>query len=183
MRRTHWLVSVLIMLLTACGDDPFLLRWQANPQEAVLLTLDRTELNTASGFNMLEGLAVVIEDPRTEGNWDFAVERQGGGMALLPPGVLGVISRSAIVPFPGVDFDEVRRAPTDTLVYVTDEAVQLQLGTTYVVRTYEQLGSFGRVCVFYGKVRPLEIDLQVGSLRFLHDTSPDCNNRNLVPPN
>jgi len=75
-----------------------------------------------------------------------------------------------------------RRAPSDTLLYVTDKPVPVELGTIYVVRTHEQIGSYGRICVYYGKLEPLEIDLQAGVLRFLQDTSPVCNNRSLLPP-
>ncbi len=170
------------MLLAACGDDPFLLRWQENPQEAILFSLDRPELNNPSAFNMLSRARVVIEDPTAEGRWDFAVERRGDRMVLLPPRTLGLNSLAAIVPFPGMEYADVRRAPTDTLLYITDEPVPVELGTIYVIRTHQQVTSFGSVCSYYGKVQPLEVDLLAGTLRFLHDTSPDCNNRSLVPP-
>ncbi len=183
MRPTLCSVGMACMLLTACGDDPFLLRWTANLQESVLFSLDRDELNRASGFNMLSGATIVIENPQVEGDWDFSAERQGGQMVLLPPGALGVLSRAAVAALPGMLFDEVTRAPTDTLVYITDQPVPVDLGTIYVVRTHEQIGSFGRVCVYYGKIQPLEINLQAGIFRFLHNTSPDCNNRSLIPPN
>ena len=182
MRRAFCSAGVSCMLLVACGGDPFLVQWVENPQEAVLFALDRDELNSASAYDMLARLLVVIEDPLTEGAWDFAVERQNGRMMLLPPRVLGVQSSAALVPFPGMEFEEVRRAPPDTLLYVTDEPVPVELGTIYVVRTHEQIGRFGGLCVHYGKLEPLEIDLQAGVLRFLQDTSPVCNDRSLVPP-
>ena len=183
MRLALFWVGAACALLSACGDDPFLLRWTENPREAVLFALDREELNTVSAFDMRVGIGVVIEDPSTEGRWDFAVERQSGQMVLLPPQVLGVLSRAAIVPLAGTQFAEVMRAPFDTLVYIDDEAIPVDLGTIYVVRTHRQPGSFGEGCVYYGKLQPLEVDFEAGTLRFLHDTSPDCNNRSLVPPN
>jgi hypothetical protein len=170
------------MFLAACDDDLFLVEWTENPQEAVLFALDRDELNSPSAYNMLTRLQVVIEDPSTEGGWDFALDRQNGRMVFLTPRVLGIQSDAALVPFPGVDFEEMREAPSDTLLYVTDKPVPVELGTIYVVRTHEQIGSYGRICFYYGKLEPLEIDLQAGVLRFLQDTSPDCNNRSLVPP-
>ena len=64
----------------------------------------------------------------------------------------------------------------------TKDAVPAELGTIYVVRTHEQLGSYNRLCVYYGKLEPIEIDVTLGTFHFRHDTSPDCNNRSLVPP-
>ena len=182
MRSVLCSVGVSCMFLAACDDDPFLIEWTENPQESVLFALDRDELNSPSAYNMLARLQVVIEDPVTEGRWDFAVDRQNGQMVFLTPRVLGIPSEAALVPFPGMEFEEMRRAPSDTLLYVTDKPVPVELGTIYVVRTHEQIGSYGRICFYYGKLEPLEIDLQAGVLRFLQDTSPACNNRSLVPP-
>ncbi len=181
MRRTLCSAAICL-LIVGCGDDPFLVRWRENPQEAVLFSLDREELNRPSAFAMLGRTRVVIEDPSSEGRWDFAVERQGERMMLLPPGALGVTSSAAIVPFPATVYDEITRAPSDTLLYVDDEPVPIDVGTIYVVRTHQQATAFGSVCVYYGKIEPLEIDVLVGTFRFLHDTSPACNNRSLVPP-
>lgn len=181
-RAVPCVAAAILLLLSGCGDDPFLLRWTENPQEAILFALDRDELNTPAGFNMLARSTVVIEDPLAQGNWDFSIERREGRMHFLPPSILGVASRAAIVPLAGTTFEDVRRAPRDTLLYVTEEPVPAELGTIYVIRTHEQVGRFGQLCVYYGKVEPLEIDLELGTLRFLHDTSPDCNNRRLVPP-
>ena len=174
--------AALLLILGGCGDDPFVVRWAANPREATLFALDRPELNRPAGFNMLARSRVVIEDPLAGGNWDFSVERQGGRMVIVPPTVLGVRSKAALVPMEGTTFEDVRRAPTDTLLYISEDVVPAELGTIYVVRTHEQLGSYNRRCVYYGKVEPLEIDIVHGTFRFRHDTSPDCNNRSLVPP-
>jgi hypothetical protein len=166
----------------ACQEDPFIVRWVEDPKEAVIYALDREELSRPSAFHMLHKEAIVIEDPLSQGQWDFALDRQDGGMVFLPPRALGVVSRAGIAPIEGVDFAEVREAPGDTLLYSTRQPVPIVLGTIYVIRTHQQPGSFGQVCVYYGKVRPLEIDEEAGVLRFLHDVSPDCNNRSLVPP-
>ena len=185
MRRVSSRVAatVVLLVLGGCGDDPFLVRWTENPRETTLFALDREEMNRPAGFNMLARSRVVIEDPLSQGNWDFSVERRGGRMLLVPPSVLGVQSRAALVPMEGTTFDDVRRAPRDTLLYITDDPVPAEFGTVYVVRTHEQLGRFNRVCVYYGKFEPVEIDIARGTFRFRHDTSPDCNNRSLVPPN
>ncbi len=182
------LITVLAVaaLLTGC-DDPFEFRWEESPLESTLYSLDREELYTPSGYNLLERRAVVIESPTTEGRWDFALDRRDGAMYLLPPRSLNVIvdgrpSRAGIAPIPQTTFEDVREAPADTLLYTTREPVPLELGTVYVIRTFEQGGRFGQRCFFYGKVEPLEIDLERGALLFKHDVSPVCNDRRLVPP-
>jgi hypothetical protein len=172
------------MLLAACGDDPFLVRWEENVLEALIYSIDREpyDFPRPSAFNMLERRTVILEDPSAQGRWDFAVERQGGSMVLLPPPVLGVTSLAAIAPIPQTSLESVTMAPADTMVYVTQEAVPLEMGTVYVIRTHRQPGFFGRTCQFYGKIEPVEIDAVGGTFRFRHDVNPDCNNRSLIPP-
>jgi hypothetical protein len=182
MRRKGCLVGLLGLALSGCGEDPFRIRWTENPTEQVLYALDREELNQFSGFDMIGRLRVVIEDPQTEGAWDFAVDREGGAMVFLPPRTLGLDSRAGIAPIPGSEYDDVTVAPADTLAYVVDEPVPIALGTVYVIRTRLASGGFGRVCHFFGKLEPLEIDAVAGVVRLVQDTSPDCNNRSLIPP-
>jgi hypothetical protein len=175
-------LAVLTVPLAACGDDPFLLRWQENPREAVLFSLDRPELNRPQAFDLLQARRVIVQSVEEEGRWDFAVDRVNGEMVFLPPRALGVSSQAALVPLPGTAFADVREAPADTAVYISREPVPIRQGTLYVVRTHQQTGPWGQRCFYYGKVEPLEIDDAQGTVRFLFDVSPDCNNRRLVPP-
>lgn len=183
----RWSMKILVIVLpllgalSACDDDPFAVPWEENPFESTLYALDRPELNRPSAFDMTRRARVIVEGPQAAGLWDFAVDRQDGNMVLLPPPVLGVTSRAGIAAIPGVDYDDVREAPRDTTAFVTGEPVPVEVGTIYVVRTHEQTGSFGRRCVFFGRVEPLEVDLEAGVFRFRSDTSPECNNRRLVP--
>ena len=174
--------ATFALVLTGCGEDPFLFRWTENPREALIYSLDRPERNRPSAFEMLSGERVVLESVTTAGRWDFALAFQGGELVLLPPRALGVPSGAGIVPFANTRFDELRTAPSDTLLYVTDAPVPVRLGTLYVVRTRDQVGFYGERCRYYGKVQPLEIDLEQRTLLFRFDTSPDCNNPSLVPP-
>lgn len=176
-------VFILLALTTAaCGDDPFLVRWAENPRERVIYSLDREERNRPAAFEMLQGQSVVLESPSAVGRWDFALDREDGNLVLVPPLALGVQSDAGIAPIPGVEFAEVHQAPGDTAAYNVRQPIPLEMGTVYVIRTHRQPGSFGRQCNFFGKIEPIEIDHAQGILRFLFDTSPDCNNLNLVPP-
>ncbi|MSR22898.1 MAG: hypothetical protein EXR92_05045 [Gemmatimonadetes bacterium] len=176
------IVLVAIAVVVACEEDPFLVRWVENPRQAQIYALDRGELSRPTAFHMLGRTAVVIEDPTTNGEWDFALDRQAGGLVLLLPRALGVTTRAAIAALPATEFEAVREAPADTLLYSTRDPVPLKLGTVYVVRTHQQPDAYGQLCSYYGKVKPLELDVVVGSFTFLYDISPVCNNRSLVPP-
>ena len=74
-------------------------------------------------------------------------------------------------------------APADTTLYTATSPVPVELGNVYVLRTRQGYGSFGQVCVYYAKLEPLEIDPVGGTLRFVFDSSPVCNDRKLIPSN
>jgi hypothetical protein len=182
-RRLRTLAAlVLVATAAACGEDPFAFQWVENPRETTLYSLDREERNRPSAFAMLDGERVVLESPAAAGQWDFALNREGGQLVFVPPRAVGVQSRAGIFVVPNVRFDEVREAPADTASYITSQTVPVSLGSIYVVRTRQQSGVFGQACTYYGKVQPLEIDVEQGTLLFRFDTSPDCNNTSLVPP-
>jgi hypothetical protein len=180
-----WLGLLLPLLVapTACDDDYFQVDWELNPDTVSLFSLARPELNLLSGFDFISRTPVRIESPSATGRWDMVLDTQDGDLVLLPPEAVGVPeSRARIIPMGDVLFDEVRRAPSDTTLYIGDEAVPVVIGDVYVVRTRRQAGSFGRSCVYYGKFEPLEKDVAQGTLTFVFDVSPVCNSRKLFPP-
>ena len=181
--RLALMVSALALSSAACGGDPFALQWVENPEEATVYALDRPEPHLRSGFNLFERRPVRIEEPAADGRWDFAVERRDGTLYFLPPRVMGIRnSRAGLSPMQGIPWEDIREAPSDSTLYIFNEPVEAERGTVYVIQTHEQTGSFGLRCVYYGKVEPVELDVERGALTFLFDVSPDCNNRDLVPP-
>lgn len=184
--RWRKLLVLLAMLplsgLVACGDDPFQIDWQLAPAEVLLYSLARPELNLPTAFQMNRRRTVQIESPGATGTWDFAVDTQDGQIVLLTPSALGLDSRAAIAPMPGMNFDSIREAPADTASYIRSEPVVIQPDLLYVVQTGESVGSFGRLCVYYGKIEALDIDPAQGVLRLRYDSNPVCNDRALVPP-
>jgi len=167
---------------TACGDDPFAIRWSENPDTILLYSLARPELNLYSGFNFQSRFPVTVEGATSTGNWDVAVDTRGGQIVLLPPGALGIDSRAGIAELPGELFDEVIEAPNDTAAYTSTDPVAMHLGSIYVVRTNQSIGGYGTRCVYYYKVQPLVIDPDGGTLTFKFDGSPVCNDFKLIPP-
>lgn len=177
-----FLLVPLAAALAGCGDDLLNPRWTAAPDTALLYSLARPELNLPSGFNFTARRTVLVEAPGATGNWDLALDTREEGLVLLPPGALNINSRARITTLPGLEFDEVREAPTDSTLYSTDEPVPVQDDVVYVIRTDQGADTFGRRCVFYAKMEPVSLDVETGTLRFLYDTNPICNDPRLVPP-
>lgn len=168
--------------LAACGDNGLQPSWTALPDTALLFTLARPELNLPSAFSFRQRRTYRVEGATSTGSWDIALDTEGGELVLLPPGALGISSRAAITTLPGMDFDQVEKAPTDSAVYKRAEPVPAELGLVYVVRTGEVAGTFGSRCVYFAKMEPVEMDSDAGTLSFLYDANPFCNDNRLVPP-
>jgi hypothetical protein len=181
--RVGVLVASLVVVLTACDEDPFVFRWDATPINARLYSLRRPEpnLSSAFGFNPPPH-PVVLETPGASGTWDVALDTEGAALVLKPPGALGITARAAIASLGTIPFDEVDEAPGDTLVYFLDDPVTMVVGEVYAIRTNRQAGSFGSSCVYYAKLEPLVVDVAAGQMDFRFVASPVCNNRSLVPP-
>lgn len=183
--RTAILLSAtaLVTGLPACGDDPFRITWNERRDTVLLYSLSRPERNLPSAFDFLPDRRTTreVEAPGATGNWDLAVHTRDGEVVFVPPGDLGIESRAGIATFPGLSLEELEEAPSDTTVFVTDAPVPAEVGTAYVIRTRERSGSFGRVCVYYAEMQPLEVDGEVGTVRFVYDVNPRCNDRSLVP--
>ena len=176
-------LGVLTVGVAACDDDPFAFNWDPTPDTVLLYSLARPELNLVSAFAFFSRLPVRVEAAGSSGAWDAAVDTRGGEIVLLPPGALGVIGAARITTLEGMTLDDVRRAPSDTLVYEAEDPVPVSMGNVYVVRTNRSVGGFGTSCVYYAKLAPVEIDAAAGFLRFEFVTNPVCNSQDLVPPN
>lgn len=168
--------------VAACGKDPFQIDWVESPDTVLLYSLARPQLNLVSGFDFYNRIALRVEDSEATGNWDVAVDTRDGKIALVAPGVFGVDSKARVARLPGAKFSEVIEAPADTALYSATQPVPVELGSVYVIQTRQGYGSFGRSCVYYAKLEPLEIDPVGGTLRFVYDSSPVCNDRSLIPP-
>ncbi len=175
--------AALLVGVAACGDDPFSFRWDDSPDTVQLYSMARPELNLASGITFVPPPATsVVESPDATGSWDVAVDTRANQLVLLPPGALGITSRARIAALGPINFDDVREAPEDTLLYEDDQAVALANGSVYIVRSSRRVGSFGSSCVYYAKLEPVTLDVTGGTLLLRFVASPVCNSRDLVPP-
>ncbi len=148
----------------------------------MIFSLARPDLNLPSAFDFHLGVAQVLESPTSTGLWDLALDTRGGEFVFLLPEVLGIPSEARILELPGLSFAEVREAPADTTTYTADEAVTVRSGSVYVIRTHVGSDQFGFDCLFYAKMEALELDVAGGSLLFVYDANPLCNDRDLISP-
>ena len=184
-RRIGRLLAILPVLASvlACDDDPFKVKWQLSPDTVLLYSLARPEMNLSSAFDFVGRTSVRVESPSAVGEWDLALDTQDGVLVFVPPGAIGVTGSTArIAPIENMSFDEIRRAPRDTTLYIGDRVVPVEVGQLYVIRTRQKVGSWGTRCVYYGKMEPLAADPEDGILTFQYDVSPVCNDRKLIPP-
>lgn len=176
-------VLVLAGLAAGCEDenpDPI---WTSTIDSVTLYSLARPELARESAFNFQIRSKIHVENPEQRREWDVAVDTRGGQLVLVPPGALGIsASRARVAAVAGQSFAQVQLAPEDTLLYASTTVLPLSLTTTYVIRTDERRNLFGTTCVYFGKMQPIAIDAPGGTLRFIYDVSPVCNDRRLVPP-
>lgn len=179
--RSGVLLGVLVLLTTACDDDPFETAWNENRTEVTVYALNHPDDVTQTAWDLLPGAGRRLEDPDTGNDWDLAMREEDGTFYFLPPRNLGVPSRVGIHRVPNVEWEDVREAPADTAAYETREPVEVAEDDIYVVRTREQSDRFGRVCVFYAKLEPVDLDSDLLRLRFTYDINPRCSDRNLVP--
>lgn len=172
----------LTLSALACGEDTFDLQWTSTIDTVTIYSLARPELTRVSAFNFNERTTVRIEAAGASRAWDVALDTRGGQLVVIPPGTLGVDSRARIVALPGQTFTAVQMAPSDTLLYSAASPLPASRSTTYVVKTDLRSSPFGVTCQYYAKFQPIELDAAAGSMKFIYDVSPACNDRRLVPP-
>jgi len=173
----------LLPAIWACDDDPFKINWELSPDTVLIYSLARPEMNLSSAFDFVGRRPVRVESPSAVGEWDLALDTQDGSLVFVPPAAIGITgSEAAIVSMGEMPYEEIRRAPRDTTLYISDRVVPVVVGDLYVIRTRQKAGAWGTRCVYYGKFEPLSADPDLGILTFQYDVSPVCNDRKLVPP-
>ena len=136
-----------------------------------------------TGFDFLGRKGVQIESPSAVGGWDMVLDTQDGELVFVPPKAIGVTTSTAAIASMGImAFEDLKRAPQDTAMYVVDWPVQVNVGELYVIRSRRATGSYGTSCSYYGKFLPLDKDIEAGTVTFVFDISPVCNSRKLIPP-
>lgn len=180
--RRSVLPALIVCTLAACNEEPDfgLGDWEAEFDTVTLYSADRAEhQGLPAAYDILATRTLRVEDAGSTGSWDFALTGAGGGaLALIPIGAFfGVESNAGLAVVSDRTFDELESAPSANSAYTTDEAITLQAGVVYVVRS-RVAGS----CRSFAKLEPIEIDQADGTFTFQLSANPNCNDTALVPP-
>jgi hypothetical protein len=180
---------VILPVLGACGDGLGPRFWDATPDTLLIHSASRSEyVGFASAVDVTADpvTPLPIEVPGLTGNWDFALAdgiiglADEGGLVLLPAAAIpGTESRARVGLLQG-DFDALEEAPRDTALY-SASAVPLRTDAVYVIRS--RRASCGYTTGYrYAKLKPVELDVAGGRLRFAVVRNPYCDDRSFVPP-
>ena len=184
-RRPLHVVALLVASVfgaTACGENIFDIKWTtANVRTVLLYSLARPELNLPTAFDFVDRVTLRIHAPGVTGSWDLVLDTQDGQLVFLPPGALGLTSEVMVLAMPGMEFDDVLKAPKDSTLYTKDQPLLVDTGTVYVLRTHKGTSRFGVACVFYGKLQPVAVEQALGTVAFQYDVNRLCDDRGLVP--
>ena len=174
----------LLPVLGACNDGLGPRFWNATPDTLLIHSATRGEyVGLASAVDVAADpvTPLPIEVPGLTGSWDFALAEQDGGLVLLPAAVIpGTGSRARVALLEGRDFDALEEAPRDTALF-SATAVPVRSDAVYVIRSRRTSCGF-TTGYRYAKVKPVEIDLAGGRLRFAVVRNPYCDDRSFVPP-
>jgi len=167
---------------TACGEDIFNVKWVNSSVQTVLIySLTRPELNLPSGYDFVNRNPIEVQRPGATGFWDLLVDTRDGELLFFPPGALGIESEVMILALPDTTFDAVLEAPQDSTLYTKDQPLLIQPGTVFILRTHVGASQFGVPCAFWGKIETTEVEPALGTVVFIYDVSPLCDDRGLVP--
>lgn len=184
IRVNKRLLLLLVPIVAACDDGLGPQFWNATPDTMVIHSASRSEyLGIPSAIDVTADpiLPLPIEASGVTGNWDFMLAEDAGGLLLVPASVLPAIdSRARIAVLQGQDFDSLNEAPRDTALY-SAAAVQLRPNTVYVIRSRRSNCGFS-TGYRYAKLKPVDINATLGTLRFAIVRNPYCDDRSFVPP-
>ena len=167
--------------LSACSsNNPFLQNWTPYTDTVALYSTSDTARNLYDGFDFVNGARAIIERSTALGTWDVAVGRDSTGLVWMPPGAFGISSAAGIDMEPGATYDQIASAPKDTAKFVHGP-VPIVVGVTYVIRTRKVTDAYGSSCSHYGKAKPVEVDPDLGVVRFIFDSNPNCGDLRLKP--
>lgn len=173
-----------IIGLAACGDDRFgPVNWSDVPDTLQIYSVSRPDLlGLPSAYNGVpfQQPLVIVE---TGAAWDFALAEQNGEFVMLPrKATQPEDTTAALATIGDVTLDEVTEAPPNS-EFVTDP-VPIEIGTVYVLRTRRaSCSQFTSLSgPRFGKLKAIAVDAEEGTFEFETVVNPQCNDRELVPP-
>ena len=170
--------AALAFGVPACSDSILPAPIYSNFVDTVsLYALDGTPVATQSGYNIVGRNSVRTDLTST---FDFAFNFDTLGRAvLIPAPALRIGTTAGLQAVPTQTFETLTLAPGGT--YVTDSAMVVVAGSLVVGRsrlvTCQPLGNL----YHYAKIRVLQVDLNVRTVRFEILANINCGYRSLEP--
>ena len=178
------LLFACLPLLAACDDGLGPSFWSDLPDTLVIHSASRVEyvgLVSAVDITADPVTPLPLEVPGLTNNWDFVLLDQGGSLVLAPSTVVpGATSRARIATILNQTLESITEAPRDTALF-SAAPVQLRPDAVYIIRSRRSSCGFS-TGVRYAKLKPVEINVPRGTLRFAVVRNPYCDDRALVPP-
>lgn len=183
MRFVYYLMLASTTVIAACGDDRFGPRdWSDVPDTLQIYSVSRPDLlGLPSAYNGVGFQPLVIVE--TGAAWDFALAERDGEFVMLPRSATETDDTTAALATIGeVTLDEVTEAPPNS--EFSTQPVPIEIGTVYVLRTRRaSCGQFTSLSGSrFGKLEAIAVDAEEGTFEFAVVVNPQCNDRELVPP-
>lgn len=184
MRFVHYLILASTTVVAACGDDRFgPVNWSDVPDTLQIFSASRADL-----IGLPAALDAVFP-PATPvpiefgASWDFALAEQDGEFVMLPRSATETDDTTAALAMIGeVTLDEVIEAPPNS--EFSTQPIPIEIGTVYVLRTRRaSCSQFTSLSgPRFGKLEAVAVDAEEGTFDFAVVVNPQCNDRELVPP-
>jgi hypothetical protein len=166
--------------LSACDGEPLL-----SPQivsDTVTIAVPDAPSGLASAIDLVRiappyTLRRRPEQLQDSQQWDFALRRTDGGLALRPIVPVGG-GRGAGLARSGTDWDALTSAPRPVQAYLF-ETVPLEEGATFVARS-RQYGGSGMACVKFAKLQVLALDVVAGTAHLRVVVNENCEDERLT---
>jgi hypothetical protein len=113
--------------------------------------------------------------------WDLAVRVREGRVVFVPSSALGFESRAGWVgPVQGQTFEGLREVPAGAR-FETQNAMVIEPGAIYVIRSREFTTGFMGRCAQFAKLQALEVDAAAGTVSVQIASNERCFDTRLVP--
>lgn len=170
--------GLLVFAVAGCEDSfgPNFGPVPETPVEATVADFSSSDLRDASAFD-LAGQRPVRTD--VDPGWDFLYRVEpSGSPVMVPRGVVIEGETQAGVQVVSESFTGLEQAPAAG--YAVDAPVEVAEGDVVAVRT-RQDPSLNIQCRRYVKMEILDVDMDLGILRFRFLRNPNCEQRILIP--
>lgn len=168
-------------LLSACDDSGFLAELILSPDTAVVGLPGGNASGSAIDLVRASGDFDLVRNPETVADaeqWDIALRSTPSGLVFRPFIPVASALRGAEIAVTTRPFDDIDDAPRGNSSY-TREPVPVTLNGVYLVRS-RQFTSSGVLCLKYAKMRVLEVNTALQTVRVAVVINEGCDDERLA---